>query len=372
MKNKSTIVVFLFALLCTNCNIKKEQPSIEIETEKIDFYSFELIEEDSYASIIKEKKYVLLDNSNDDFLFKGIDKIKFANERIYVLDNRLKKLIVFNQDGVGIGRVGRWGQGPGEYLQISDFDVNDSGDIYFIDGTADKDRLFVFDKNLHFISVKKMPFEADIVSCLSDNKVLFGLTSWNNGENASQKIAITDTELKTEQSYMPYDEYVDNAYWISSYTFVNIEDKILYNKQIDNFVYSFSKEGAPVKAYLFDFGKKNVPDKDKKNIEENLNKFEHYCCLKNFVIINEKYIIGTLWDELKTKTFIIDRNDKKRYMSKEIASSDESNISGYYNNQIISYIYPGKYEDIQSMDFPLDVKKHIEEENFVICLQELK
>jgi hypothetical protein len=104
-----------------------------------------------------------------------------------------------------------------------------------------------------------------------------------------------------------------------------------------------------------------------------LEKFEQYCCLKNFVVVNDKYILGTLWDGAKTKIFIIDKNNKNLYLSKkEIADADNSNFSSYCNNQIISYIYPGKYEDIQVMDFPADVKKHVEDENFVLCLYTLK
>jgi hypothetical protein len=370
MKNKSIFIVFLFILLSASCNTKKEQPSIEMETEIIDFSSFEIIKGSIPEAIIKEKKYILL-NSSDSILFGRIDKIKIIKDIIYILDTKLRELIVFNLSGVGIGKIGGVGQGPKEYIRITDFDINDSGDIYFIDGTSDK--LFVFDKNLQFVSAKKMPFEADIIQCLPGDKLLFGLSSWNKGDNASMRIAITNLELETEMSCMQYDEYIDNAYGISDYTFINTGDCILYNKPIDNYVYEFSLEGQLRKAYFFDFGKKNVPNEYKKDIEGNLEKFEHYCCIKNFAVVNDKYMLGTLWDGAKTKTFVVDKNNKTAYLSKkEIADADNSNISGFYDNQIISYIYPGKYDDIQATDFPADVKKHVEDENFVVCLYTLK
>jgi hypothetical protein len=209
------------------------------------------------ASVIKDKKYIKLDATNEDYFFKTISKISIVGENIYILDKRLKKLIVFDTAGTGIGCVGRRGQGPGEYLQITDFSVNERGDIYFIDGTFDNDRLFVFDKHRQFVSAKKIPFEADIVQCLPDDKLLFGLASWNNErESASRKIAIVNSELDIERVYGEYDEYVDNNFWISSYMFINTRDCILYNKPIDNYVYEFSLEGQLQKAYFFDFGKK--------------------------------------------------------------------------------------------------------------------
>jgi hypothetical protein len=366
--------LIVFVLFYSSCNTKKEQPKADVEVEIIDFFSFNKTMADEIpASVIKDKKYINLDGSHSDFFFKEISKISIVEDKIYILDKRLRKLIVFDTTGRGIGCVGRRGQGPGEYLQITDFSVNERGDIYFIDGTFDNDRLFVFDKRWQSLSIKKMPFEADIIHCLSGEKLLFGLASWNKGEYTSRKIVTTNSELEIEQVYGEYDEYVDDNFWISGYMFINIGDRILYNKPIDNYVYEFSPEGQLQKAYFFDFGKENVPNECRKDIEGNLKRFEHYCCLKNFVVVNDKYILGTLWDGAKTKIFIIDKNEQKLYLSKkEIPDADKSDLSSYQNNQIISYIYPGKYDDIQATDLPEDVKKHIEDENFVLCLYTLK
>jgi len=369
MKTEISIKILIIILMCFGCSQTKRLSELDIEIEIIDFWSFAAIESTLPEFIVKDKRYILLDASLDDILFREIDKIKIVNNTIYILDKRLRKLIVFDSIGNGVGKVGSMGQGPEEYLQISDFDVNEVGDIYFIDATGTPDKLFVFDKNLQFVSVQKLPFEADIIHCLPNNKLLFGLSSWNKGDNANKKVVITNTELETEESYLEYDEYKDDNYWISDYLFMRVDDKILYNKPIDNYVYQFSNMGTLEKVYYFDFGKKNVPDNDKKDIEGNSEKYKYYCCLKKFTIINNNYILGTLHDALKTKTFIIDRKDKKLYMSKEFALGDMI-FSGFFNNQIISVIYPGN-DNIPMDDLPVNVRTHLEEENFVICLHKL-
>jgi hypothetical protein len=370
MKTQLVLVATLVsALLLFGCNIKKEQQVSGDECETIDFYSFRMVEDEMPEAIINKKQYIKLDNSQDDFLFKNIDKIKIREDRIYLLDKRMKKLIVFDRAGTGIGTVGRAGQGPGEYLRIGDFDINESGDIYLIDATGNNDRLFVFDKNLRFVSTRNLPFEADIIQCLSDGKLLFGLATWNTKDYTNKRIALTNADLETEQTYMEFDEFIDNNFWVSDYVFVNTGDRILYNKPIDNRVYEFSQDGHLRKTYLFDFGSKNVPDEDKKDIEGNLDKFERYCCLKNFIVVADNYILGTLWAGRKTKSFIIDRKNKVIYQSKAL---EYDNIIGYHDNQIISSVFPGKYEDIQSADFPADIKEYVEDENFALCLYELK
>ncbi|MCC8146780.1 MAG: 6-bladed beta-propeller, partial [Bacteroidales bacterium] len=302
-------------------------------------------------------------------LFKAIDKIKIHEDRIYILDRKLKKLVVFDRTGNGIGQVGQPGQGPEEYLHIADFDVAPSGHIYFIDGVSDK--LFLFDPHLDFVSVRNMPFGADLIKCISDEKLMFGLCSWNKGKNASDKIVVTDPDMNVLEAYLTYDEFVDEAYWISFYEFAGTDERIYYNKPVDNLVHEFSKEGKYIKSYNFDFGKKNVVDKYKKDIEGNLDKFENFCCLKNFVVMKDEYIMGTVWDETKTKNFLIDKNKHCIYLSDELPDSDISNLAGIYKNTIISFIYPGKYDDIESLDVPSDIKEHLENENFVLYLTEL-
>ncbi|MDR0385794.1 MAG: 6-bladed beta-propeller, partial [Prevotellaceae bacterium] len=132
--------------------------------------------------LIQEKTYIKLDASSDDAFFKKISKIKIVRNKIYISDNErtVQKLLVFNIDGSFEGLVGRRGQGPGEYLQVSDFDVSTDGTVYVIDGQSD--RLFIFDSAFHFVSARKLPFEIDIIHSLSNNQYLLGLSSWNTGE----------------------------------------------------------------------------------------------------------------------------------------------------------------------------------------------
>jgi hypothetical protein len=362
------IVMGVFALLSIGCSKQREKNDLSADSDTINFFSLKRIEKNIPGDLSTDRKYIKLDHS-DQFLFSRIDKVKVTENKIYVLDGKLKRLLVFDNQGKGVICLDKLGQGPEEYLQITDFDVSPSGDIFILDGRLDK--LFVYNEHAESISAGKLPFEADIIHILSDNKLLFGLSSWNKGEGASKKIAITDMDLKIEKTDMDYDEFIDEAYWISSYNFMPVGNHIFYNKQIDNVVHVLSSsDGEPVKAYVFDFGRKNVPDKNKKDIEGTLKDFESYCCLKNFAIITDKYALGTVWDELKTKAFIIDRKNQVLYLSKETVDNDKSKIAGMYGDYIVSFIDPGKYEDADN-DMPIDIKEYVENGNFVVCLYKL-
>lgn len=367
---KRTIFIFLFVVFIScEFNINKKN-TVEIPCEKIDFNSFFLEEVESIPShLINSKKYIKIDDSKENFIFRGIDKIKIFKDNIYILDRRMKKLLVFNMEGEGIGMVGKLGQGPDEYLQITDFDVDNKGCVCIIDGVSNK--LMIYDSDFQIQKNIELNFEIDIIHCLDNNTFMLGLSAWNVGEFKDDRVVVTDFSNESVSRFLKYDKFIDNSYWISYYTFIESEDFIYYNKPIENELYVFSQHGDLLKKYQFDFGKNNVPNKYKMDIEKNLHKYEKYCCLKNFTVVTEKYIIGTLWEKLETKVFIVDRGNEFVYKLKTSADSDKSGFVGYYEGNIISYIYPGKYDDIYKEDLPEDIKEYINDDNIVICISDL-
>ena len=366
------IVLFVFMLVCSTCSTKTVRQPLDLETEIINFHSLKRIETNSIPeSIIKNVSYVKLDGSSDDIQFRDVTILKIINNRIFIMDFLLRKLVVFDSTGAGIGKVGSRGQGPVEYLMIHDFCVGDTGDIYIMDSTTGNRKLFVFDKDFKFASVQSLPFSSKHIHRLVNDKFLFALNSFNEENNASTQIVITDEQLKTEKAYLQFDEYVDNNYLIGFSTFTCVDNKILYHRTIDNFVYEFSNEGEPLKTYFFDFGSRDVPNNVRKNIGENLEEFKWYSCISNIVFINDNYIAGILFDEQKYKPFIADRIENCLY----ILNRQEKGFRDMlwcYENKLVSCLSPGKYEDIQSSDLPQDVKDHIANEDFVLCLYELK
>ena len=367
------VIVLVFILVCSTCSTKTVRQSSDIETEIIDFSSFKRIETDNIPErIIKNASFVKLDYSSEDILFREIDILKIVDNRIFILDIRLRKLVVFDSTGTGLGKVGNQGQGPEEYLRIHDFCVSDEGDIYLRDGTRNNVKLYSFDKDFRFVSAKPLPFSVNHVHKLVNDKFIFALHSWNKGNNASTQIVITDEEFNTEKSFLQFDENIDENMVIGTSTFASSADRILYHKSINNFVYEFSNEGEPLKTYFFDFGNKDVPNNDRKDIEGNWENFKLYSCIRNIALINDKYIAGTLFDERIPKPFIVDRIENCIYIFYNEEKGVQNGMLWCYENSFILPIHSGMYEDIQSTNLPHDVKEHLENEGVTLCLYELK
>ncbi len=318
-------------------------------------------------SLFGKKEYILLDTTHAECDFGEMSKVIIRNDRIYILDAHLKKLVVYNMQGKGIGQVGKRGQGPEEYLDISDFDVSANGDIYFIDGRLDK--LFCFGRDLRFSYRKELPFEADVVSVLDTGGFLFGLSSWNKGACEGYKIVRTDEALKVNRTYLEYDEYVDPTYWISTYTFIRSADCLSYNQPIDNHIYVFDEAGVPIECIRFDFADRNVPDEYKKDIEKYLPSFDQCYLLKNFVVVTEHIIAGALWINRQTVPFVFDLAQDICYLSDPKEDYDHSYMAGYSGSRWITYIEP----DMEQQEvIPDSVSEYVEKGGFVLGLQLLQ
>jgi hypothetical protein len=248
-------------------------------------------------------KYILLNDTNSNALFGRIDKILVRNDRIYILDSHLKILLVYDMNGTNLGRIGVLGQGPNEYIDIADFDVDKNDNVYLLDGRLDK--LMEYDSNGYIQKSYRLPFEADVLQVLGSNEFMFGLSSWNHGKNEGTKIIITDSTFNTLSTCLEYDEFVDPSYVVSD-IFLSERKKILFIiNQLMIIIYVFSLNGTLSRIVKFDFKSKKVPNEYKKDIEPKLIYFDDFCFLKKFSVVTDKFILGTLWIKKKLETLFL-------------------------------------------------------------------
>lgn len=353
----------LFLLfLSFSCIRKTDNMENDVPIYKIDYLSWE---KKSLVDFFNEKKvnYILLKDNDHKAPFGRIDKIKIMNERIYISDKRLQVLAVYDINGRFLTTIGRRGQGPFEYLSITDFDVDLQGKICILDGRLDK-ALF-YNSDFQFDKEKKLQFEADIIQFLDDEKLILGLSSWNHGLNKGDKIVVTDLNLNVIESYYEYDKYVDPTFWISDYQFAKSENCIAYNQTISNYIYIFTHEGELSKSICIDFLGENVPDKVKMNIEHNLNDFDNYCMLKKIVAVTDEYIIGTLWEHRNTRMFIADMKKYIFYLGSTVNDMDRNFLCGFCKEGVISNIIE------KSENYPDSVNNHLEIEGSVLKIQSI-
>lgn len=345
-----------------SCSNPSEKP-LPIPSETI---CFKDLENRSLSELLKSThtRYILLRNENSKELLGRIDKIKIINDRIYIADTKLRSLAVYDMQGNFISQIGKRGQGPDEYVNLTDFDVDKEGNVFVLD--ARQNKLLCYDKDFTCIDDTRLDFQADILTALDNDSLLFGLSSWNKKEGKGRKIAKADRKGNIAKTFLDYDEYVDPAYWISMYTFAAAGDVLAYNQTIDNTIYLFSKDGELSESITLDFGSENVPDEDKVNIERKLESYDSYCLIRKIVAVTDNAIIGFIWQHRQTKLFVIDRKSGCCYLSDALDDVDRRPGCGYFNGELISYI------DAESEALPDSVNEFVRNEGFVLLLQSVR
>ena len=319
-------------------------------------------------TLLGDKKYIFLDNGNSDTFVSMITKVAMTDNRIYVLDPKLSKVVVFDSKGKGVGQVGCRGQGKSEYVSITDFCLSDNGDIYLIDGVQKK--LLVFDSRLRFKESKMLPFDAEAIKVLQDGNILWGLCPWNLGKCSGKKIAVTDKNLNVMEGLIDFDEYTDPSYIFSFIKIIETDVCLSYNREIDSHIYVFNKNGTLRQVLLFDFGDMDVPDEKKKNIEKNLRDFERYCCLISFAAVTDRIVAGQLKKFGKTVPFIYDRLHNVSYEGEGHDIPTYTTATDYEKSYWITYL--DAVTDNRQYVVPDSVNEYLKNEGMVLCLQKLE
>ncbi len=339
----SRITIFSAALTaalhgCSGAPLKENLEIIEI-------YGFKELPWDELPEQVREPEYIRLKSVEHESMLGNIDDIKFSGGKIYVKDWSNKRLAVFTAHGEWNGSISRRGRGPGEYLNISDFDVSSDGDIYIIDGTADK--MLVYNSEFRCIRDIALPFEIDNLKVIDPDKYLIAVASWENGEFSGTQLMTSDSLFNKREEISRYTEYFDDNFWLSSSFIVTSEEGFFFHRHVNDSVYNISSNGELEKIYFFDMGSSSVPLKKRNNIGElfESGELKNYSALITFTVVGKKYIYGMMYDKGKRVMFIADRDAGTIYKLPAGKSGKYGIFKGCSHGTVISVIPPGVADD---------------------------
>lgn len=323
--------------LVAGCSGEKVSANVEV----IDILNFKERPWSELPSDVITPEYIRLSSEGDSILLGNVDDIKMAAGKIYVRDWKNKRIAIFGMDGTGQKSLMRYGRGPGEYLNVSEFEVDSTGNIYVVDGTSD--RILVYNAELNLVRETKPPFEIDLFKVIDPNRYLLVLSSWEKGALGGTQLLLCDSMYQVTKQVSKYTEYVDDNFWLSSRYFAETEKGIFYQQSVNDSVYFFNRSGELQQMYLFDFGRYTIPLEKRKNMEAcwHSGELKNYSTLVMFTVIGERYIYGSLKDKGGNVMFIADKEARSIYKMPCKESGKYGIFTGCSAGKIISYIVPG-------------------------------
>jgi hypothetical protein len=319
-------------------------------------------------NLIKEVTYLKLETNNE-CLIKQIDKIKFKNELIYIMDRLSKSIFVFNLEGKYIKKYYHYGKGPGEYFNLGDFDISRDGKfIYILDYTQYKICKYSLENN--FIKEIKLDFGTSSFSCIDDKMLVFYQKNRLNQKKGIFNNNIVYLDIEKNKPLIGYFPLTDYRMVIGNYAIYSSDDKydqLFYLPFSTSGVYKINKDG--VIPFINFLGVNPIEEKiwaisNPKEFMHRILESNYHINFRDFYILDSIISFAFSQDKINYKIFYSLKTNKMIFGSGFLYSSPHRlpgrfNIIGTFKDDFVSYFFP---LDImkQSYDIFPFYKKHIE------------
>lgn len=283
MDLKQHIIFFLFALLSSvffSCN----NPRQHLADKKFESFKdiisdtsvfvlekgsptiIKLAEFDKPTLIINTKdiieyvRYVPLE-TNDDCLISSIEKIIIYQNYMYILDNFGKSVLVFDDQGKFISRIGREGKAPGEYINPINITIDENKQfLHVFDDRASK--VLSYDLSGNYIKETKVGFRFTAFKILNDSTYIVNTDTRTNGHNdfiKNFKLLSVDNNWEITARGNLYDASSCSNISFSRDGLYKYGNELLYQPTFSYFVYTIDGKRM-IPKYEFDVGNMRLPD----------------------------------------------------------------------------------------------------------------
>lgn len=220
---KKYILVFLNIFLLISCYSSHNKKDEHVYVVNLN----EAVKEDFY-SVFDSITYISLETVEDNEIGE-ISRILYHNSKYIVVDRVTNIVFIFKDDGEYYSKIEAIGNGPGEYVQITDIAINKFDEIvkildamqgkiisYDLNGRfIGETMLPVFPSPLHFCQVDKEMYAFDFQRCSSEKEWRYNLCI--NVEDFSGNV----------NKFLPYNKPLDICF-SPRITLQNVNGEIIY------------------------------------------------------------------------------------------------------------------------------------------------
>jgi hypothetical protein len=335
----------------------------------------------SISDFVDKQSYVLL-STEDAALFKRADKLVAKNNKYYLFDHLSNSgVLVFDQDGNFIQKIGEFGDGPQQLKDISDFQVTDLGDVLLLDKL--NKAIIVYSPAGVWKEKKDLPVNVGAFA-QAGNKWFLAINYDNQNENleGNPVFGVFDSKIEMDSLYFQYAEGAvsANVYYHAG-LISSSANNLIYHRPPNDTISVFSDMGELKNRIVIDFGANRLPE-EVVNDFQGLSAYNDQSNTLNYLHspaqLVGNLIIGTvastkneIWTyvyKLETKELYTHQIDLTQLHLKNLLLASAS----MDKNVLVSMIDPLTFSQDADQDaYPEDVRAHLENEGTVLLLHRL-
>ena len=199
--------------------------------------------------------------TNDTCLVSNVRDIQYHKDKLYLFDDNLQKIFIFDIMGNCLSIIADRGNGPKEYISLSAFYINELKDqLVLIDNTQKKE--MVYDLNGHFQYTQSIDYSIKSVSFLSNGTKLIVRQPVDAVLSTGYLLNISDNKGNNIK-YFPFT--YENGTPISSkdHDITVYGNTFYYNYLNNDTIFYFDEQGNFQPQMIVDFNGFGIPDRIK-------------------------------------------------------------------------------------------------------------
>jgi hypothetical protein len=216
-------------------------------------------------------KYIPLETIQSS-LIASIDKFLYSKGLFYILDKKQNSIFMFNKEGKFLSSIKKGGEGPGEYIELKDMDIDNDGNVYI----ADNGRMQIIKyKKGHPEQYKIIQVNEHFNEFCYLNDHLFVLMDVFGPKKRKMKLALFDSnKMRIKPILVDKQEEVDELSILrcSKNYLYRSNNHIYYNDRYTPTIYSIDKDGSLHEAFQI-LSDKYILHSELKKMENNIPRF---------------------------------------------------------------------------------------------------
>ncbi|MDD3968184.1 MULTISPECIES: 6-bladed beta-propeller [unclassified Proteiniphilum] len=329
------IVLFpIYILLSSGCNNKTEKKgrttiSVDIEKEQTVFFN------DLFSHI----ELIPLE-TNEKSLIRDIRKLIIYEDTFYIFDYNKAEILRFDSRGKYLNKISDRGEGPKEYVNIGDFEIDSSNNIIrLLSGVNNS--IYEYDLNGNFKNRYKLPEIKGAYKCfrsINNDTIVFFTFDYNN------RIKFySNNKKKIIKQLLPENENMLNVFAYDEFPYSNY-----LHRASSNTLFTINDNCTIGFGYAWDFGNLNNTKSQIKNMEKlSSNELQSYFSklinseLINQIIIlhggNSQFIFSQIWRKGKHINIFHDKIKNKNFVFEKMAEGALFHPLSWHGNYVIGY-----------------------------------
>ncbi|MBN2675273.1 MAG: 6-bladed beta-propeller [Alphaproteobacteria bacterium] len=349
MNLKMSIAYIILSIIVFNsCGLDKEKNNA-VRAKQIDLFNIDSLEKDFLP--IKDCKYIPLE-TNSNCLIGSITKILFQDDRIYVSDERFaKSVFVFTNTGKFLFKVGNRGQGPTEYINLNEFDIDSMGNIFLHD--QERKRILKFDNSGQFVEYYSYGFYISKFAYLDNDHFFLVRGNYSNHTMKDNKLKDNTCFIWSKSKRDIVDKFFacqgENVeIYGGANRIYRSKNTINYIRPYEDLVFSLNGDKI-IEKYKILIDQKRLPKNEFNSLDrekvEKFNRDDDTFSIYNF-FENEKFIVFILQSRQKRFCCVMNKENDKIIVSPTFNKKKEVSFNflgqvvpeGVYNDYFISVI----------------------------------